>query len=243
LCHIYDAFLTLYVAFLLLFCCVFILIYALFLTLFCRFSQEALDLGNVELEKMCSVQVGVKRFHLYELRAQYWLYFNRTSLSEHLSRGDASLLISQVSLKDQGTFRCSTVSSRGQQRHSLELTVFAPVLEVFVYLNGQQLLCVSEGIYPEPSVVWTPSTEDSTRVTKSEQGLFSVISSVIVSDSEDKHICNISTAHSWRRAAVSIKKQTSNFVPNYFNFRKTKICTLHIIPIGGAIAPNLNFSK
>uniref|UniRef100_A0A8C6SPK7 Ig-like domain-containing protein n=1 Tax=Neogobius melanostomus TaxID=47308 RepID=A0A8C6SPK7_9GOBI len=147
----------------------------------------------------------------HQLHFQHESYRDRTTLSDQgIRTGDASLQLHKVNVSDEGKYECyvSTVKPDNVKQSSVNLKVYAPVLEVSLEQQEQQLLCRSEGIYPEPSVVWTPSTEHNTRVTKSEQGLFSVVSSVTLSDSEDKYICNVSTAHSWRRAVLKVKELT-----------------------------------
>ncbi|XP_055006967.1 uncharacterized protein LOC129408120 isoform X3 [Boleophthalmus pectinirostris] len=69
--------------------------------------------------------------------------------------------------------------------------------------QGQELLCRSEGVYPKPSVSWSPpSSAALTTVTPSEGGVWSVHSSVSLPHSPPhQYSCNVSNSRgSWRSA-------------------------------------------
>ncbi|KAK7877544.1 hypothetical protein WMY93_031732, partial [Mugilogobius chulae] len=106
-----------------------------------------------------------------QLHHQHQNYTNRTSLFEkQLSTGNASLLLSELQ----------------SRRWSLQK-------------KNEQLVCFSENISPKPSVSWTPPSAALTTFNPSADGLWSVLSSVSLSDKHE-YICNVSTTHSWRSA-------------------------------------------
>nr|XP_020441020.1 cell wall integrity and stress response component 1-like [Monopterus albus] len=89
----------------------------------------------------------------------------------------------------------------------------ALVHEVDIKQVGNRIHCSSEGIYPEPELTWStrpPSTvtfENTTTVQQTEQRLYSISSSLIVSDSVTSldYICTVST-HTNRRTATVFKR-------------------------------------
>ncbi|XP_055081743.1 V-set domain-containing T-cell activation inhibitor 1-like [Periophthalmus magnuspinnatus] len=137
---------------------------------------------------------------------QHQIFKGRTSLfEEELSTGNASLLLSGVKVQDEGRYKCYTRtfgSTHGREMY-VTLRVEAPVLQVSLQQQGQQLVCRSEGVYPKPSVSWSPpSSAAVTTVTSSESGVWSVHSSVSLPHSPPhQYSCNVSNSRSsWRSA-------------------------------------------
>ncbi|KAJ0060009.1 hypothetical protein NL108_018369, partial [Boleophthalmus pectinirostris] len=132
-------------------------------------------------------------------------YKNRTSLfEEELSTGNASLRLSGVKVQDEGKYKCYVNvnnSSTGTKSY-VDVSVSAPA-PVSLQQQGQELLCRSEGVYPKPSVSWSPpSSAALTTVTLSEGGVWSVHSSVSLPHSPPhQYSCNVSNSRgSWRSA-------------------------------------------
>uniref|UniRef100_A0A8C6SQE7 Ig-like domain-containing protein n=1 Tax=Neogobius melanostomus TaxID=47308 RepID=A0A8C6SQE7_9GOBI len=129
---------------------------------------------------------------------QYWKYRGRTSLfEEEMNRGNASLLLRDVTVKDQGRYLCLA----DDQETYVNMKVFAPVSQVHVNSSGRHLYCEAHDIYPEPSLNWTmnpePSAEPQTSVDRRETGLFSVYSSVPLPPNPPyEYICTVSTVYS-----------------------------------------------
>uniref|UniRef100_A0A8C6TU82 Uncharacterized protein n=1 Tax=Neogobius melanostomus TaxID=47308 RepID=A0A8C6TU82_9GOBI len=94
-----------------------------------------------------------------------------------LSKGNFSLLLIPIQTQDQGTYGCFIKSGRKSIKNTL---VHVDVQGMYVLLqeDGESLKCVSRDIFPKPSVSWIPQRDHSTSVTPSETGLFSVLSSV-----------------------------------------------------------------
>uniref|UniRef100_A0A8C6SLW4 Ig-like domain-containing protein n=1 Tax=Neogobius melanostomus TaxID=47308 RepID=A0A8C6SLW4_9GOBI len=129
---------------------------------------------------------------------QYQKYRGRTSLfEEEMNRGNASLLLRDVTVEDQGRYLCL---ANGQVTY-VNMKVFAPVSQVQVYSISGDLYCQADNIYPEPSLKWTknsdPTTEPQTAVYRRETGLYSVYSSVrLPPDPPYEYICTVGTVYS-----------------------------------------------
>ncbi|KAG7217341.1 hypothetical protein INR49_021638, partial [Caranx melampygus] len=81
-----------------------------------------------------------------------------------------------------------------------------------VKVNFQQvadnITCSSEGIYPEPQLTWSTSPpsnvtfKNQTKVQKTEQLLYTISGSLILSDTDLNYSCTISTRSNWRRVTL-----------------------------------------
>ncbi|XP_072307361.1 butyrophilin subfamily 1 member A1-like isoform X2 [Eucyclogobius newberryi] len=151
--------------------------------------------------------------HIYyqgqsQFEFQHQNYRNRTSLfEEELSTGNASLLLSEVRGQDEGRYRCFSRPIDGEEEESyVNVKVSAPVLEVSLQQEAEQLLCRSEGLLHKPSVSWRNRTEalhknQSQTHTSESGGVWSVLSSVsLPHKAPHEYSCNVSTPHSWRSA-------------------------------------------
>ncbi|XP_050924364.1 immunoglobulin superfamily member 10 isoform X4 [Lates calcarifer] len=146
-----------------------------------------------------------------QLRLQNQHFRNRTSLfKDQISRGNASLQLTGVEVQDQGGYRCYTSTMRGKEESFINLRVDAPVSKVNMEQVGNRIICSSEGIYPEPDLTWSTSPpsnlnlQNQTSIQQTEQQLYNISSSLILSDSETDliYICTISTHSNSRRAAL-----------------------------------------
>uniref|UniRef100_A0A4W6G5J8 Butyrophilin subfamily 3 member A2-like Ig-C domain-containing protein n=1 Tax=Lates calcarifer TaxID=8187 RepID=A0A4W6G5J8_LATCA len=123
------------------------------------------------------------------LQDQY--FRNRTSLfKDQISRGNASLQLTGVEVQDQDRYRCYTNTIRGEESSFINLKVDAPVSKVKILRVENRIICSSEGIYPEPDLTWStrpPSNltlQNQTSIQQTEQQLYNISSSLILSDSE-----------------------------------------------------------
>lgn len=135
----------------------------------------------------------------YDYRDRVFLF------QDQIPKGNASLLLKVVKINDQGTYRC-----RGNKTEKLiQLIVYTLISSRDVVLEqvGDELVCRSEGIYPQPNVTWSPSdgTETNTTAIVSEKGLYSISSFVRLSGNpaQEEHSCNINTPYSSGRATVT----------------------------------------
>uniref|UniRef100_A0A4W6CF19 Ig-like domain-containing protein n=1 Tax=Lates calcarifer TaxID=8187 RepID=A0A4W6CF19_LATCA len=166
----------------------------------------------------CSFQRHLPVHSYYRNKDQFGLqdqfFRNRTSLfKDQISRGNASLQLTGVEVQDQGRYRCYTSTMRGKEESFINLRVdgmrdtqeihkdISPVSKVNMEQVGNRIICSSEGIYPEPDLTWStrpPSNltlQNQTSIQQTEQQLYNISSSLILSDSETDliYICTIST--------------------------------------------------
>lgn len=91
----------------------------------------------------------------------------------------------------------------------------APVRRVTIQLVDNRITCSSEGIYPEPGLSWSTSTQssvtppDEPAVQSTERQLYKISSSLILSDSSDavNYSCTVSAGRN-RRKATLLKTST-----------------------------------
>ncbi|KAM4533463.1 CD276 antigen-like isoform 1-T2 [Odontesthes bonariensis] len=148
-------------------------------------------------------------------------YTNRTSLfMNQISNGNASLQLTGVKIQDQGRYHCYTKTITGIQKSSILLKVDAPVSKISFDRVGNRITCSSNWIYPEPELTWSTSPpsnmslQNTASVQQTEQQLYNISSSLILSDS-DTHLiysCIVSTRTSSRRATW---RQISSLHANY----------------------------
>ncbi|XP_036067117.1 uncharacterized protein LOC112141882 isoform X2 [Oryzias melastigma] len=128
---------------------------------------------------------------------------NRTSLfHDQISKGNASLRLTGVMLEDEGRYMCYSSILAGKEEFFVNLKVYAPVQDITIQYLENEIICSSDGIYPEPTLTWTPDqTNQKTRLTQTEQKLYSIRSSVPSADSMDV-TCTVSTPAGRRRATL-----------------------------------------
>ncbi|KAM4718466.1 CD276 antigen-like isoform 2-T3 [Anableps anableps] len=145
-------------------------------------------------------------------------FSGRTSLFlDQISRGNASLLLRGVKVQDEGTYRCYISTIHGNSQTIVNVGVDAPVSAVRISQEGDRISCSSEGIYPQPELTWStipPSSialETRTRVQQTEDQLYSISSSLRVSDGGSGLIysCTVRTRSnrkksSFRKLSVSV---------------------------------------
>ncbi|XP_075936963.1 HERV-H LTR-associating protein 2 [Anarhichas minor] len=134
----------------------------------------------------------------------------RTSLfKDQISRGNASLRLTVVKVQDEGRYMCYTGTDTGTGRSFINLKVYAPVRKVDIQQVEHRITCSSEGIYPKPELTWSTSSQSSVTlqnkptVQQTEQQLYSISSSLIVSGTDLDYSCTVSTPTNKRRATWS----------------------------------------
>ncbi|XP_014850459.1 PREDICTED: butyrophilin-like protein 2 [Poecilia mexicana] len=137
---------------------------------------------------------------------------SRASLSEdQISRGNGDLLLRGVKVDDEGTYWCKVFTTGIYYRHSVDLTVEAPVSPVRIHQHGNGITCSSEGIYPQPELTWSTSPpsnmtlQNRTTVHQTEEKLYDISSSLTVPDEDPGLIysCIIRTRRNWRRVFLN----------------------------------------
>uniref|UniRef100_A0A4W6G4T2 Ig-like domain-containing protein n=1 Tax=Lates calcarifer TaxID=8187 RepID=A0A4W6G4T2_LATCA len=146
-----------------------------------------------------------------QLEHQDQHFRGRTSLfKDQISRGNASLQLTGVEVQDQGRYRCFTSTMRGN-KDSFEIHKTTCLCFLCVQYSVNMMSNSSQkGIYPEPDLTWSTSPpsnltlQNQTSIQQTEQQLYNISSSLILSDSETDliYICTISTRSNSRRAAL-----------------------------------------
>ncbi|XP_037828992.1 uncharacterized protein LOC108228352 isoform X5 [Kryptolebias marmoratus] len=147
------------------------------------------------------------------------LFRGRTSLfKDQISRGNASLLLRGVKVQDEGRYKCYTSTTGGNKESFINLKTEAPVSEVSISQEGNRITCSSEGIYPEPELTWSTSPpsnmelQNRTRVQQTEEQLYSISSSLMVSDRDPdlSYSCTVRTQRNQRnQRRATLNKPTS----------------------------------
>ncbi|XP_062335241.1 HERV-H LTR-associating protein 2 isoform X2 [Osmerus eperlanus] len=144
-----------------------------------------------------------------QLSLQDQWFRSRTSLfDEQLSRGNASLRLTEVKVQDQGRYKCYTSIIRGTQEHFIKLTVEAPVRSVDIKLSDDVLTCSSRAIYPLPKLTWSTSpplvNQPPLSSETNTQGLYNINSSLRImgNNSDIDFVCNVSSNTQTRTARL-----------------------------------------
>ncbi|KAM6908142.1 programmed cell death 1 ligand 1-like [Lycodopsis pacificus] len=135
---------------------------------------------------------------------------DRTSLfKDQISIGNASLRLTGVKVQDRGPYKCYTGTKTGTREPIIKLNMHAPVREVDIQQVENRITCSSEGIFPEPELTWSTSSQSSVTlqnkptVQQTEQQLYSISSSLMVSGTDLDYSCTVSTPTNKRRATWS----------------------------------------
>ncbi|KAJ0037127.1 hypothetical protein NL108_017589, partial [Boleophthalmus pectinirostris] len=177
-------------------------------------------------------QVHIYYYGHNQPERQHQNFTKRTSLfEEEVSTGNASLRLSGVRVQDEGKYKCHTspLNSLNITESSVDVLVSAPVS---LQQRGQMLLCRSEGVYPKPSVSWSPSSHEDNKFTLSEDGLWSVESFMSLHhSSSDEYRCRVSNNRgSWRSATYR-----TNSVIHYYTGLLVVSCTETSAPVKSLI--------
>ncbi|KAM4534245.1 programmed cell death 1 ligand 1-like [Odontesthes bonariensis] len=179
--------------------------------------------GDAEvLTKWIHLTTGIILVHYNKqdhLIPQDQRFRGRTSLfQDQISRGNASLLLTGVKVQDQGRYKCLTWTYNSSTYSFINLKVDAPVRKVSIDQVGNRITCSSNWIYPEPELTWSTSPpsnmklQNTTTVQQTEQQLYNISSSLILSDSDTDLIysCTVSTHGNMRRASWRRLKNSAN---------------------------------
>ncbi|XP_077365007.1 CD276 antigen-like isoform X2 [Festucalex cinctus] len=142
-------------------------------------------------------------------RGRTWL------LKEKLSEGNASLLLQEVRLEDEGRYKCYVGTLRDSLESFINLRVEAPVQDVRMELSDGAVFCRADGVYPAPALAW--STEPpadggpfdyKTKVEPTRTGLYDVESRMQVTADASLRVdftCEVSSKRSARRARLRME--------------------------------------
>ncbi|XP_017259388.1 V-set domain-containing T-cell activation inhibitor 1 isoform X2 [Kryptolebias marmoratus] len=195
----------------------------------CSFKSSSKDLIRWVKKEKHDLRVHFFNDNQDQLMEQHQNFKNRTSLfRDQLSNGNASLLLTEVKIQDEGAYSCYTNTLHGNKELYIHLTVDAPVTNVNIDQVGNRITCSSEGIYPKPELTWSTSPpinttlQNQTTVLQNEQKLYNISSSLTASDDYANliYICTV--------RACKNKKTTT--------FKKTEVLLGGQEAAGGAAA-------
>ncbi|XP_032408050.1 CD276 antigen-like [Xiphophorus hellerii] len=187
----------------------------------CVFRQSCMlpcriQLGSDPLIHWYQDSAGDVLVHSYyegrdQLGYQNQNFQNRTSLiQDQIYRGNASLLLKEVKIQDEGRYKCYTSIRTGYKELFINLKTEAPVSDIRIHQDGNRITCSSEGIYPQPELTWStepPSNttlNESTRIQKTEDQLYDISSSLTVPDGSDWiYSCTIRTRSNNKTATLN----------------------------------------
>ncbi|KAM4718615.1 CD276 antigen-like isoform 1-T1 [Anableps anableps] len=153
-----------------------------------------------------------------QLGFQNQRFRDRTSLfKDQFPKNNFSLQLTGVKIQDEGRYQCYKSSINGNKDSLIDIRVDAPVSAVSISQEGDRISCSSEGIYPQPELSWStipPSNitlENRTRVQQTEDQLYSISSSLVVSDGDPDLIysCTVRTRSNRKRATARRLSATS----------------------------------
>ncbi|XP_010877207.2 CD276 antigen-like [Esox lucius] len=136
-------------------------------------------------------QRGLEVIHSFyygqdQLERQSHHYYNRTSLyHSEIERGNASLRLERTNLGDSGHYTCSVSTLLGNQKKTFQLKLAAfypePHQDLTVSPDSVDLLLISKGGYPHPTVQWLDDRHDVisdivTNISVDTVGLYTVFS-------------------------------------------------------------------
>uniref|UniRef100_A0A4W5PTF3 Ig-like domain-containing protein n=1 Tax=Hucho hucho TaxID=62062 RepID=A0A4W5PTF3_9TELE len=162
-----------------------------YVVLDCSFTVgKAWDLDN----SVITWQRGLEVIHSFyhgqdQLDRQSSHYTNRTSLyHSEMERGNASLRLDRTNLGDKGDYTCSVSTLLGSETKTFALKLAAyypePHLKFTASPRDVELLLISQGGYPQPSVHWLDDSGDVvtnntvTNISEDTQGLYTVFSTL-----------------------------------------------------------------
>uniref|UniRef100_A0A3P9QJF6 Ig-like domain-containing protein n=1 Tax=Poecilia reticulata TaxID=8081 RepID=A0A3P9QJF6_POERE len=187
--------------------------------LICCLLPCQIQLGSDPLIHWYQVSAGDLLVHSYyngrdQLDHQKQNFQNRTSLIlDQISRGNASLLLKEVKIQDEGRYKCYTST-----RFLMHFLLFsAPVSDIRIHQDGNKITCSSEGIYPQPELTWStepPSNTalNETTIHQTEDQLYNISSFLMDPNNETDLIysCSIRTRSS-NRTETLIKPGEKTF--------------------------------
>ncbi|XP_014866494.1 PREDICTED: V-set domain-containing T-cell activation inhibitor 1-like [Poecilia mexicana] len=163
------------------------------------------------------IQVHSFYYNKDQLDRQNQRYKGRTSLDpEQFSRGNASLRLKDVGVQDEGRYQCYTSTVKGNKETYIQLQVYAPIQEVTIRKLDNNLTCSSDGIYPEPNLIWTIGSQydppEKPRISRTESELYSISSSIPynLKAPHNAATCSISTTKDQKKATLTENAQRNS---------------------------------
>ncbi|XP_057681059.1 butyrophilin-like protein 2 [Corythoichthys intestinalis] len=162
-------------------------------------------------------------------------FLGRTSLlKENIKKGNASLLLKNIVVGDEGGYRCIVTHDMEKTEFIFKLHVEdepnissqSPVTTIQIQKGGEQLICSPEGIFPEPQIRWSKEhalaqalSNISSIRQEMQTELYSINSTLNLTGDMD-YICDISSLNSSRRMVDNWHCHLANSLgPHHQKFR------------------------
>uniref|UniRef100_A0A1A8CXG6 Erythroblast membrane-associated protein (Scianna blood group) n=1 Tax=Nothobranchius kadleci TaxID=1051664 RepID=A0A1A8CXG6_NOTKA len=121
---------------------------------------------------------------------------------DQISRGNASLQLTNVQVQDEGRYQCYASTITGKKEIFMQLHVYAPIHRVNMEMVQDEITCSSKDVYPEPDLTWEPDPGPSTpepAKSRTIQQLYTISSSLNNPDPNLDYSCTVSTARSKKK--------------------------------------------
>ncbi|XP_020320040.1 uncharacterized protein LOC109872998 [Oncorhynchus kisutch] len=134
-------------------------------------------------------------------------------LQDQLSRGNASLHLSQCGIKDRGRYRCLVNSTLGQQESFIIMKVEAPIKMVTMEISkNTEIQCLSKDIFPAPRVQWSTlppkaNLRSTTHMAPNTEGLYSVQSKLRMFGNTPTYVCTVNSTYGSQSWKSSLQKR------------------------------------
>lgn len=94
-----------------------------------------------------------------QLSNQFEEYKGRTSLlsASEIKTGNVSLMLKNIKIQDEGRYKCYTANDKSNSEQFVSVSVEAPVKTMDITLVNGTVTCTTNGVYPEPDVLWSSS--------------------------------------------------------------------------------------
>uniref|UniRef100_A0A3Q2Z3A7 Ig-like domain-containing protein n=1 Tax=Hippocampus comes TaxID=109280 RepID=A0A3Q2Z3A7_HIPCM len=130
----------------------------------CRWNTSCLLEGNFSVGddvaiywiRFPEILVHSFSYEVDRLKKQDKRFRGRTSLfKENIGKGNASLLLKDVVVGDEGRYMCRVGTLMGISDSFVNLHIEAPVTQIHIHCDGRRLICSSDRIFPRPELRWS----------------------------------------------------------------------------------------
>ncbi|KAL1006559.1 hypothetical protein UPYG_G00073800 [Umbra pygmaea] len=176
----------------------------------CRFQPGSDEVIHwVKLEDQ-DLPVHSYYYNTDHLEQQNQSYKQRTALfNAQISKGNASLLLRDVTIQDKGRYKCYSSTVNGNKESFIDIALNALVQQVEIQLSDDIITCSSTNIYPEPKLTWSsnsPSDLDpgNIKVSTNTKGLYNITSSKEFIKNQT-NICTVSSGTINKTASLRLE--------------------------------------
>ncbi|XP_065114428.1 uncharacterized protein [Paramisgurnus dabryanus] len=169
----------------------------------CLYSEECVLPCESNLHDIIHWNKQDKTVHSFyhqkdQLEYQSAEYKGRTSLfsQSEINKGNVSLILKQIQIQDEGRYKCYAASDKLNDEKYVAVSVVAPVKSVDITLKKDTVTCITSGVYPEPTVLWSsePAVGEpgNNYSNKTDENLLVVTSELKIGNINDDYTYNCS---------------------------------------------------